>query len=686
MQNLKSLTSVLPTPKITGKGDLTVSDISFDSREVKKGYLFFAVKGIKTDGHDFIDSAVKNGAAAVIGEKEIDLKGKFTYIKVEDSRKALGDVAALWYGNPSDKLKVIGVTGTKGKTTTAHIIHHILSRMGKKTGLVSSIAAKTGGREIDTGFHVTNPDVITLNRFLKEMVDGGCEYAVVEVSSHGIDQKRIAGINFAVGVLTNIAPEHLDYHKTFKEYKKVKMSFINSSRIKIISPKHTTINVLRGDFNNLNADAAVKAVKALGFSETQAIAALEDFRLPEGRLEEIANNKGFRIVIDFAHTPGSLEAVLNYLKTEPHKRLISVFGCASERDPGKRSGMASVSSKLSDISIFTVEDSRYENIYGIFKPMVRTAARLGKIRNKDFYTVPERGEAIALALTLAKPGDIVGIFGKGHEKSLAYKGFEHPWSDRDAVVNFLDRDETVSAIVLAAGKGSRMHSKLPKILHEICGRPMIAYSLQNLRNSKVGEIITVLSFKRNFVERRINGAVKVAVQENPKGGTGDAALAGLKKVSGKASEVMVLYADDTAFYSPGTISSVLEIHKKNRSTLTFITLVKDDPKGLGRILRDGKDNVTGIVEEKDATEEQRKIKEINDGLYVFDRKWLEENLPKVQKSPVTGEVYIVELIKTAIDQGKTVIAHKLPNTIEWQGINTPEELAKAEEKMKEKLK
>ncbi len=670
-------------PRLTMK---KYKGITSDSREVKPGFIFVAVKGMNSDGHDYIPQAVKNGAALVIGEKEFNPGHGAEYLKVKDSREALGKYASDFFGEPSQKLKIIGVTGTKGKTTTAHIIYHILTSLGKKSGLVSSIAAKIGDREIDTGFHVTSPDVVTLNKFLSEMVKEGCEYAVIEVSSHGIDQKRIAGIKFEVGVLTHIVPEHLDYHKTFAEYKKTKMSFINSCKIKIIAAHNTHLAVLPGEFNNLNADAAIRAVEALGIDKKTALKTLETFKLPEGRLEEIKNSKGYRIIVDFAHTPGSLEAVLTHLKKEPHNKLISVFGCASERDPAKRSGMARISSKISDISIFTVEDSRFENIFNIFKPMVGAARRYGKIMDKDFYTVPERGEAIALALTLARPGDIVGIYGKGHERSLAYKGFEHPWSDKSAVEKFLERDEKVSAIVLAAGKGTRMHSALPKILNEISGRPMIAYSLQNLRGAGVGEIVIVLSYKRNLVKKVVTGAVKIAVQKNPKGGTGDATAAGLKAVSEKARDVMVLYGDDTAFYSPATIKSVLKIHKEKSATLTFITLIKDDPHGLGRILRDKKGNVAGIVEEKDATEEQRRVKEINDGLYVFDRKWLERNLSDIQKSPITGEVYLPELIKTAIDQKEVVIAHRLLNANEWQGINTPEELARAEEKMSERFK
>ena len=632
--------------------------------------MFVAVKGLHSDGHDYISQAIQNGATVVVGERDEKLPGDIEYIKVNDSREALGKFASEFYGNPSRKLKIIGVTGTKGKTTTAHLIYHILSSLGKKTGLVSSITSP--------GFHVTTPDVILLHKILKEMVDTGCKYAVIEVSSHGIDQKRIAGVEFEVGVLTNIAPEHLDYHKSLGEYKKVKMSFINSCKYKVIAPTDTDLDILPGKFNNLNVEAAVKAVEFLGIDRNLAVKSLDSFKLPKGRLEEVENKLGVKIIIDFAHTPDSLEAILKYLRMETIGKLIAVFGCAGERDKAKREKMGEISSVLADTSIFTAEDPRSENIFDILKQMKRHA--------KNYVCIPERGEAITYALSIARKGDTIAILGKGHEVSMAFKDYEHPWSDQDAVKNYLERDLTTSAVILAAGKGSRMHSNFPKVLHEICGRPMISYSLENLRNSKVGEIIMVLSFGKDQIMKAIEGSVKIAVQKNSKGGTADATAAAIPFISKETKNVMVLYGDDTAFYTATTISKVLETHKNSGSVLTFVTLIKDNPYGLGRIIRNKDGDLIGIVEEKDATEEERKIKEINDGLYVFDKEWLKANLPKVEKSPISGEYYIVELIKVAINQGECVTAVELPNSLEWQGINTLEELEEAKRKMEERLK
>lgn len=660
-----------------------VSGITSDSRLVKNNFLFVAIKGLNSDGHDFIPQAIKNGAKVIVGEKDIKVPRGIKYIKVKDSREALGNYASEFYGNPSKKLKVIGVTGTKGKTTTVHLIYHILSSLGKKVGMVSSIAAKIGKKEFDTGFHVTSPDCVTLHKFLAEMVKAGCEYAVIEVSSHGISQKRIAGVDFEVGVLTNLAPEHLDYHKTFSEYKKVKMSFIKMAKNKVIWPKNTKINILPGFFNNLNAESAVMAVGFLGIDRNKAISTLKSFQLPQGRLQMFKKN-GINVVIDFAHTPDSLEAALKYLRTKTKGKLISVFGCAGERDKRKRFKMGKISAKISDFSVFTAEDPRSEDLGAILRKMAEGARSVGAVEGKNFTRIYERGEAIVFALSLARSGDTVGIFGKGHEKSLAFKGFEHPWSDTHVVENYFNADKNISAIVLAAGRGSRMQSTFPKVLHEICGRPMIAYTLQNLRGAKIGEIVVVVSYRRNLVIRRISGAVKIAIQKNPKGGTADAAKAGFSEIKTKSQTLVVVNGDDSAFYRPETIRKILDVHKKRERKLTFVSLIKDDPTGLGRVIRGKNGLISKIVEEKDATDEERKIKEVNDGLYVFDRKWFSENIKKVKISP-QGEYYLVDLVKIAIDQGDKMATYTLPNDEEWQGINTPLELEKARLKMAKRI-
>ncbi len=404
--------------------------IEFDSRKVKPGYTFVAIRGQNFDGHDFIPEAIKNGAAEIIAQKAFPsgrwkLPKGVRYTKVADSRKALGELASKFYGKPSKKLKLIGVTGTKGKTTTCHLIYHLLTKLGKKTGIMTSV---TMG-----GYHITSPDVITFHRLLRKMVDDGCKYGVIEVSSHAIDQKRIAGAKFDITVLTNIAPEHLDYHKTFEVYKKIKISFLNSGRVKVVSPKATTLDILPGVFNNINAETAVEVVEKLGFKRSDAVNALQSFELPQGRLEKIDNNKGINIYIDFAHTQDSLKEVLTYLKGITKKRLIAVFGCAGERDKLKRPKMGEIASHQADIIILTAEDPRSESVNEIIRQITS-----GIKNNTPVYVIPKREKAIKKALEIANQGDTVGLFGKGHERSMNLDGIhETPWSERRIVRKYL---------------------------------------------------------------------------------------------------------------------------------------------------------------------------------------------------------------------------------------------------------
>lgn len=655
---------------------LSFKGVTADSREVKPGYVFVAIKGLTVDGHDYIDSAVKNGAVKIYGERTAK-KLPVPYEKVVDSRQTLGDLASAFYGSPSEKLKVIGVTGTKGKTTTVHLIYHILTTLGKKAGMVSSIKARIGGKEMPLGFHVTNPDVVSLNKFLKEMVNANCEYAVVEVSSHGIDQGRIAGINFEVGVLTNIAPEHLDYHKTFKEYKRVKLSFVNSTKHKIISPKDTDLNFLPGKFNNLNAQAAVDAVVALGINLQKAEEAVKSFVLPDGRMEEIPTDKGYRVFVDFAHTPDSLEASLTYLKSITKGKLIAVFGCAGLRDRRKRLKMGRISTRIADLSVFTAEDPRTENIFDILRSMRKKAT-------KKFFTIPERAEAIAYAIGQAQKGDVIAFLGKSHEKSMAYLHFEHPWNEKEMIDSQLNHLSDTSAIIMAAGKGTRMKSRHPKVLREICGRPIMAYLLESLRRVGVADIVAVVSFRKNEVIRRFPYSISYATQLNPKGGTGDAVRTGLSKVSKNSKYVFAFYGDDSAFFRSETTKAILKDHIAKKATISFASLKVEDPFGLGRVIRDKAGDVINIVEEKEADEKQKKVNEVNCGHFVFNKDWLVKNIESIRTS-TTGEIYLVDLIKMAIQQSERVNAYILKYKDEWHGINTPEQLEQAEAKMKKRL-
>lgn len=484
---------------ISGNKEIEVRGITDDSRKVKKDDLFVAIKGLHFDAHKFIPDVISSGAKVIVGTetpKMFNLKN-VTYIQVENSRKALSFLASSWFGNPSKKLKIIGVTGTKGKTTTAEIIYQIIKRSGLKGGLVSSISAKIGNKEYDTGLHVTNPEPILLQSFLCKMVDLKCRWVVLEVTSHGIDQERVAGIHFDIAALTNIAPEHLDYHKTFEAYREAKAKLFKEAdkvilnkddksfeflkkivgdrkklisygiknkgdyfgcEIKIGDKMNFSVNAedrtyrfrinMIGEYNVLNCLAAISVARQVGVDWSYIQKALEKLPKIIGRLEEIKNNKGFNIYIDFAHTPDSLEKVLELLKKRTRGKLVAVFGCAGERDALKRTKMGEISAKLADVSIFTAEDPRSEKVEDIIGEMIVGARRAGVkefkprclgesthgVRGNIYMNIPERGEGIAFAIQkIAQKGDTIVICGKGHEKSMCYGRVEYPWSDHEAV-------------------------------------------------------------------------------------------------------------------------------------------------------------------------------------------------------------------------------------------------------------
>lgn len=382
-------------------------------------------------------------------------------------------LASLVTNFPAYKLGIIGVTGTDGKTTTVNMIYSIFKEAGYKVGAISSIGALINGEEVDTGYHVTTPSGWHLQYLLKRMVEKKCQFAVVEVTSHGLDQNRCAFIPFKVGVLTNVSHEHLDYHKSFENYLKTKAKlferaevsilnkddtyfdyFKNRARSKIISYGVNDISAdfslknfplhlrLVGEFNYYNALAAVAVAKVFGIDEKVIKLSLEKFSGVVGRMEEVKNNLGIRIYIDFAHTPNALEQALKALKAKlknKEQKIISVFGAAGERDKFKRPLMGEISTRLAHNTIITSEDPRSENPAKIAEEILAGCKKSGGILGKNVFIELDRNEAIKLAIKIARRGDIVGIFGKGHEKSMAYNGHEFPWSDREAVEKILSR-------------------------------------------------------------------------------------------------------------------------------------------------------------------------------------------------------------------------------------------------------
>jgi UDP-N-acetylmuramoyl-L-alanyl-D-glutamate--2,6-diaminopimelate ligase len=352
-------------------------------------------------------------------------------------------------------MTVIGVTGTDGKTTTASILYHMLKAQGLKVALISTVSAVIDGKIYDTGFHVSTPDGVILQSYIKKAKEKGVTHLVLEVTSHSIDQHRIAGIHFAVGVLTNISREHLDYHKTMAEYTKTKVKLLNSATIAVLNKdddsydkvqkylinesvltyglsQQADINphtvefktTLTGDFNKRNILAALTTISALSLDMKKAADSLSNFAAPKGR-SEVVYNKEFTVIIDFAHTPAALRELFSSLHA--NGKIIHVFGCAGKRDVGKRPLMGEVSSKFADHIVLTSEDPRGEDVGSINKHIKKGIAQ------KDIVEIVDRQEAISHAILIARAGDIVVITGKGHEESLNIDGHETSWSEHEAV-------------------------------------------------------------------------------------------------------------------------------------------------------------------------------------------------------------------------------------------------------------
>lgn len=371
--------------------------------------------------------------------------------------------ASLWYGFPSREIKVIGVTGTDGKTTTTHLLFHILSSAGKKVAMLSTIYAKIGGKEYDTGFHVTTPDSFLVQKLLRMAVAQKDEYFILETTSHALDQNRVWGVAYEAAALTNITHEHLDYHKSMKEYAQTKWSLIKRARMGIVNvddevtrslmakgpmssvktygfmhPAEYTTDFRKSipalaDFNAYNYLCAYGLCKELGLTDEEIISALKTYKLPAGRVD-IVYDKKFMIVVDFAHTPNGIARILETIKKQYVKgkgRLIHVFGSAGLRDHTKRFAMGKASATYADVSYVTEEDYRTEDPHDI-------AREIGAgFEGKSYEVIIDRQTAIHAAIDVARPGDVIVITGKGHEKSLCRGTQEYPWSDIDCVRTYV---------------------------------------------------------------------------------------------------------------------------------------------------------------------------------------------------------------------------------------------------------
>lgn len=491
LENLGEYELASPLPEVR------VIGIAFDSRLVKPGDLFVALTGGSTDGHRYIPQAVQAGAVAVVGTKLFE--GLQTpYVRVEDSRRALADLSAAFYGYPARQLTVIGVTGTDGKTTTASLIHRILQEAGHPTGMITTVSALIGEQEIDTGFHVTTPEAPLVQRYLAQMVSAGLTHVVLEATSHGLSQQRVAACDFDVAVVTNITHEHLDYHGTYPAYLAAKARLLaelaRTPPKPQGNPRLAALNKDDGSYEFLadyvyalsepirlitygvEADADVRALDVFNRPEgVQFTAEGDGFQLPieshligaynvfnclaaiavtveglsappqaasqgiaalpgiPGRMEPIHLGQEFTAIVDFAHTPNALRRALEASRELVSGRVIAVFGSAGLRDREKRRLMAETSADLADLTVLTAEDPRTESLDQILAEMAVGAESRGAVEGKTFWRVPDRGAAIRFALELARPGDLVVVFGKGHEQSMCFGETEYPWDDRLAL-------------------------------------------------------------------------------------------------------------------------------------------------------------------------------------------------------------------------------------------------------------
>lgn len=379
----------------------------------------------------------------------------------------------LFYGFPGRKLNVVGITGTKGKTTTAHLLYHILHESGRNTALISTLGAKIGGAHIDTGLHVTNPAPPALQRLLKHALKRGSQIAILELTSHGLDQYRDWGIPIALALFTHVRNDHLRYHGGVEGYRRAKAKLIKQARIALFNSLDPSLPFLRSvakhegveyaiyrpkrdDFDAQNREAAIAAAVKMGVKRSQAAQFLKSFPGVEGRME-VVHAGDFTVIVDFAHTPESLEAALRSLRLRVGKdgRLIAVFGCAGERDPGRRK-MGAVAARLADIFIITAEDPRTESVEEISHEIAAHARGSGAYEvdpgeltnpkraleaRSTFTRIPDRREAIAAAIHLARSGDVIGLFGKGHEKSMCFGTTEIPWSEHAVVREALKKGD-----------------------------------------------------------------------------------------------------------------------------------------------------------------------------------------------------------------------------------------------------
>lgn len=488
--NLKKILSGIDGIKARGNVDIEVSSIENDSRKVKEGSMFFAIKGFTTDGTDYIESAIGNGAKVILtddsfDERTVNIPSNVTLIKVPDSRYAMAICSCNYYDNPSKKLKLVGITGTKGKTTTTYMIKEMLQKQGHKAGLIGTIAVYSGDRKIKDSDRTT-PESIELQALLAEMVEDGCDVAIMEVSSQSLKLNRVAGCEFYIGLFTNFSEDHIspkehpdmqDYFESkLKLMRMCKFGFINADDLQVakvpkmlkdcdiktygidntanliakdititnsyvdfkvkIYDKNERIKVgIPGRFSVYNSLAAISIAKQLGCDAEKIKESLLDVRVP-GRSELVNNPKGLTIMIDYAHSPESLENILNAVKSYTRGKVISVFGCGGDRDSGKRPKMGEISGRIADFTIITSDNPRTENPDAIVKEIEEG---IKKTKGK-YVCIVDRVEAIKYAIDMANKRDLILLAGKGHEPYQEINNVKYDFDER-VIVNQIIKGE-----------------------------------------------------------------------------------------------------------------------------------------------------------------------------------------------------------------------------------------------------
>ena len=479
---LKELIRTVQPVQIIGSTDIEIAGVDIDSRQVQEGHLFVAMRGTQADGHAYIPAAIGQGARAVVCEElpaggDVAPGGEVTYVVVKDSEETAGRIATLFYGDPTSRLELVGVTGTNGKTTTATLLYRLFRYFGYKVGLISTVCNYIDDQPVPTEH--TTPDPITLNRLLGRMADEGCQYAFMEVSSHAIAQKRISGLRFAGGIFTNLTRDHLDYHKTVENYIRAKKKFFDDmpkeafslvnldDKNGMVMVQNTRSQVhtysLRslcdfkgrileshfegmlldfngqevavhfiGRFNAYNLLAVFGAAVLLGQKEQEVLIGLSTLYPVAGRFEAIRSPKGYTAIVDYAHTPDALTNVLTAIHgvLEGRGRVITVVGAGGNRDKGKRPMMAKEAARLSDRLVITSDNPRWEEPQDIIDDML---AGLSAADKEKTLSIADRREAIRTACMLAQKGDVILVAGKGHEDYQEIKGVKHHFDDKEEV-------------------------------------------------------------------------------------------------------------------------------------------------------------------------------------------------------------------------------------------------------------